>query len=169
MARNESDREDLMREATALTRRVELILTDIAEPIVVGFRDSTGWASFYFGQDPVYTFDAEGRLRRAYVDGFLYRTQGTTLARLFRERTLEATHLLRHDLTADELQTFLDTMKQRLQRLDELLLTNRYEVVECIAPEESWRTVGWFADVRKTIALILAQSEPLAPVIPGKR
>ena len=38
MARRESDREDLLREATALVERAELTIEGFDEPIVVGFR-----------------------------------------------------------------------------------------------------------------------------------
>ena len=38
MSRNEADREDLLREATALVNRIELQLEDADESWVVGFR-----------------------------------------------------------------------------------------------------------------------------------
>ena len=47
MARQESNREDLLREATALVERVELHVPAFEEPIVVGFRRD-GCASFLF-------------------------------------------------------------------------------------------------------------------------
>jgi hypothetical protein len=74
MSRNESDREDLMAEATALRRRVQLQVPGEALSIIAGFRDE-GRVSIYFGPDPVYHFDEQGRLRRAFVAGRLYRTQ----------------------------------------------------------------------------------------------
>ena len=85
MARHETDRENLMLEATALIRRAEWSIPSHSDPIVAGFKRSGGW-SLYFGSDPVYQFDADGRLRRAFVDGQIWRTQGTTLAGLRRER-----------------------------------------------------------------------------------
>ena len=70
MARDESDREDLLREATALVERIELAPADAAddEHIVAGFRRD-GALSIYFGADPVYHFNSAGELRRAYCDG----------------------------------------------------------------------------------------------------
>ena len=121
MAQNESDREDLMAEATALRRRVELQVPSETEHTIAGFRDD-GRFSLYFGPDPVYHFDGEGGLRRAYLDGKLYRTQGTTLARLTRNRTEQATLLRRNDLSELELQEFLHAMRCRLQNLQELYL-----------------------------------------------
>ena len=80
MARIESDREDLIREATALQQRVEWAVPGEPEPVVTGFKRD-GSLSVYFGQDPVYQFNPTGQLRRAYVEDFLFRTQGDTLAR----------------------------------------------------------------------------------------
>src|SRR5262245_59756620 len=109
MARREADREDLMREATALRQRIELQIPGEPEPVVAGFRDD-GRLSLYFGPDPAYHFDAAGRLRRAYCDGHLYRSQGNTLARLVRERSAAETTLRRSDLRPDELGRFLDAL-----------------------------------------------------------
>ncbi|MDA1017654.1 MAG: hypothetical protein O3A00_24745 [Planctomycetota bacterium] len=114
MAKSESDREDLMREATALVERIEFRISDEAQPIVAGFRRD-GRFSIYFDADLVYHFDEQHRLRRAFVDGDLYRTQGTTLARLRRERTQSQTVLRSHDLSADELADFRTALMNRLQ------------------------------------------------------
>ena len=75
-ARN-PNREDLLREATALVERIELVphrdrQFDASEPIVVGFR-ADGALSIFFGDDPVYQFNAAGELRRAYCDGLLFK------------------------------------------------------------------------------------------------
>jgi hypothetical protein len=114
MARQESDREDLMREATALVRRVELDVPGEPEPVVCGFH-ADGRLSVYFGSDPVYHFDPEGRLRRAFVDGHLFRTQGTTLACLTRVRTHAVTELRRRDLNPEELAAFFREMRGRIR------------------------------------------------------
>ncbi len=113
MAKNESDREDLIREAVALPERTELRVAGFEELITVGFRANSAM-SVFLGQDPVYQFDPDGRLRRAYVDGFLYRSQHQTLAQLQRVRTESETQLLRHDLTADELAAFREVMVGQL-------------------------------------------------------
>lgn len=116
MARNEADREDLIREAVALTERVELRFLGRDEVVTIGFR-TTKAMSIFMGQDPVYQFDTEGRLRRAFVDGFLFRSQHNTLARMVRERTETQTLLLRSDLTEDELSAFRNQMQEALRTL----------------------------------------------------
>jgi hypothetical protein len=138
MARTESDREDLIREATALKQRVEWDVPGESEPVVTGFKRD-GSLSVYFGQDPVYQFNPAGQLRRAYVDDFLYRTQGDTLARLHRERTADETTLVRQDLTEDTLAEFVTTMRSRLTRLtnciDDQSGTILRQVIEGNAPD----------------------------------
>ena len=142
MARNESDREDLLREATALVPRVELEVSGEIEPVLIGIR-SNGSLSVYFGADPMVQFDRGDRLRRACVDGLLYRTQGTTLARLERQRTAEETVLRRHDLTVDEMTELCGRLAARVLGLARTLeqgecrVRGRVPAADVAATEES--------------------------------
>ncbi len=122
MARQEADREDLIAEATALVERAEFSVPGLAQPVTAGRRRSGGW-SIYFGGDPCYHFDDAGRLRRAFAEGKLYRTQGETLAELVRIRTAEATELRRRDLDAEELAAFLMNVTRELEQLRDELKT----------------------------------------------
>jgi hypothetical protein len=131
MARNEADREDLIREAIALVRRTELATDDLAESITIGFR-SNGAMSVFVGQDPVYQFDPAGRLRRAFVGGFLFRSQQGTLAKLNRNRTSDRTILQRHDLNADELQHFRRDMDCCLSTVRSALTEGRMRQVRTV-------------------------------------
>ena len=164
MARRESDREDLMREATALRRRVAFGVRDAPEPVVVGFH-SDGRFSIYLGQDPVFHFDAESRLRRAFSDGTLYRTQGSTLAQLERTRTAQHVALDRADLNARELADFQSAMHSELQRFQTALVGGRVDVRQQI-PEGDEQLVP---DVQAAVASVLSLHEGwLAPALPGK-
>jgi hypothetical protein len=129
MARHEADREDLMAEATALHERVELELSGEAEHVVAGFR-AGGGCSIYFGPDPVFHFDVDGSLRRAFVAGDLYRSQRTTLARLTRTRTAREVNLVRHDLNPAELERFLAGMRAQLERLHDALAGGSARVLQ---------------------------------------
>jgi hypothetical protein len=131
MARNESDREDLIREAIAMIRRTELVADDLSEPITIGFR-SNGAMSVFVGQDPVYQFDPAGRLRRAYVGGSLFRSQHSTLAKLTRRRTPEQTILQRHDLNTEELQQFRRDMGSCLTSIRIALSGGRLKQVRTV-------------------------------------
>jgi hypothetical protein len=134
MARHEADREDLMAEATALRERIELELPGETEHLVAGFRDE-GRFSLYFGSDPIFHFDADGALRRAFVAGELYRSQSPTLARLRRTRAGSAVNLVRHDLDSRELESFLAAMRDRLDRLQTALVSGAALVIQQIPVE----------------------------------
>src|SRR5262245_10991650 len=100
MAREESDREDLLREATALVERIELIVDigNAGQHVVAGFR-TNGAASIFFGADPVYQFNAAGELRRAYCDGVLIKGSRGRLVSLSRKRLANESLLLSCEFT----------------------------------------------------------------------
>jgi hypothetical protein len=131
MARQEQDREDLMREAVALVDRVELSVDGSDQLVTIGFRSNSAM-SIFFGQDPVYQFDPEGRLRRAFVDGLLYRSQHNTLAMLERKRTADQTLLLRRDLDPEKLVAFRETMQNSLEILQQNLNAGQFTIVRSI-------------------------------------
>jgi hypothetical protein len=128
MARNEGGREDLMEDATALARRVELQIPGIDEPVIAGFREDDR-LSLYFGNTRYYQFDPYGRLRRALVDERLFRASGSTLAELTRRRTATATELCRRDLTAEQLKVFLEELRHHLTTLWRTLESNEATVI----------------------------------------
>ena len=144
MAQHEEDREDLMREAVALPDRVKLSVGGFGSLITIGFRSNSAM-SVFIGQDPVYQFDPEGGLRRAFVDGLLYRSQQSTLAMLRRERTDTQTLLLRTDLADDALQAFRDTMMHSLELLEQKLDSNDFSFPE---------SVSHIARIQSTLATI---------------
>ena len=163
MARNESDREDMMAEAVSLVRRVEFRSELHSESIIAGF-NLHGWLFIYIGSDPMYRFDEQDRLRRAYVDGRLYRTQGQTLAVMDRQRVFESgepveTNLVRHDLSEEELETFRLRMHSNLKQARECL---RIGVVTRQHPAEMPGIAG---EVEKRIRQVLDTREFLAPPI----
>jgi len=163
MARHEADREDLFAEGTALSTRIELVLPGETEPVVAGCRPTGAW-SVYFGGDPCYHFDPEGGLRRAFAGGYLYRTQGDTLARLRRERTEVEVVLERTDLLPSELEAFVAEVRTRLSALENSLLsgtaTTRRRQPEGADVERQ---------LRFAIQKILATRGQLAPAIPTRR
>lgn len=163
MARTESDRDDLMAEAVALTRRVEANVSGEKTLIVTGFR-TNGWLSIYFGPDRMYQFDELGRLRRAFVHGLLYRTQGTTLAQLRRQRTDTETILLRRDLPHPELAEFRLVMLEQVTSFYERLLQQAVVIVRRIPAEDA----ALASDLALAFDRVLKTTEFLAPPIPGK-
>ena len=166
MARNEQDREDLMREAIALFPRAELQLTHETVPLFWGQKKS-GHFSFYFGSDPVYQFDQNGFLRRAYREGALYRTQGNTLARLTRIRNSEETVLNRYDLTITEVELFLQSMAERFRDLESALLEDSGIQTIQTLPENAERELC--DQIQIHVQQVLQHADQLAPRIRGKR
>jgi hypothetical protein len=151
--------EDLMRELVALTERVELQGPALADRIVAGFHRD-GRLSVYFGEDPYYQFDPDGRLRRALVDGRLFRTQGNGLAALTRVRSAEATELVRRDLDSAELEQFVGLMLESVGGLREALASGRLEVTRQVPSDASV-----VARLLGSIEVVLSAAGELAPAI----
>jgi len=152
-----------MREATALRQRVEIRNGSDEETIIAGFRDD-GRFSIYFGPDPVYHFSDEGQLRRGYVGGHLFRTQGSTLARLTRQRSEQQSNLMRHDLDEEELQQFLTAMDRRLSELSQFLQHGQAQIVKQIPAQPSL-----LPKLLQALQCALCSSPRLAAPIKGRR
>lgn len=134
MAREESDREDLLREAVALVERVELRVADEPEHFTAGYR-ANGALSLFFGPDPVWQFNAAGELRRGYLAGKLLKADGGRLVEMARERTAEETRLLSRPLALDEQQSVLREAERRIGKLHAALAAGEYEVVGQVPAE----------------------------------
>lgn len=166
MARNEQDREDLMREATAFFPRAEIQVEHEADPVFWG-QKKNGHFSFYFGSDPVYQFDQNGLLRRAFIAGQLYRTQKNTLARLTRERNSTETVLKRDDLTITQVEVLLQTMVDRFQKLDPYFVNKQHvRFIRSLSDNSELELQNLIQD---KIKQVLQNSHQLAPRIRGKR
>jgi hypothetical protein len=144
MARRETDREDLLREATALVERAELRPLDMAEPVVVGFRRD-GSASFYFGADPVYQFNTSLELRRAFIGGLLYKAERGRLVALRRERRAAAVELVRRELGEDEARKIVGELSARLAEVMRAIETGNFELVGQVpAHTPVLRRIAWW-------------------------
>lgn len=160
MARVEADREDLFRESVAMVRRIEFHVKDENHPVLVGYRP-TRWLSIYFGADLMYQFDERGRLRRAYADGILYRTQGSVLAQLERRRTDSETTLVRNDLDGQRLSDFRQRTHDDLRRFQVALHHGDATIVRQFPADDHCLV----KDLSETLELILNSKEFLAPAI----
>ena len=140
VARQESDKEDLIRDATALVERAEFTCDGSRTHVTIGFfRD--GRCTVYFEQDRFYQFDSEGRVRRAYENGFLYRSQSSTLARMDRHRPTntegetEKVVLQRSDLTSAELIEFRERMLVLIRSLCDSIRLRQYSIQRAVTPD----------------------------------
>lgn len=146
MARESQDREDLLAEATALVERVELVIAGEAQPVIAGFRRD-GCLSLFFGPDPVYQFNTQHALRRAFVGGRLFKAEKGRLVALDRRREAGALHLVRHELDETQTEQFLSDMNSRLAWLREALSDHRYAVAGQVPTDSSVteRVQDWLA------------------------
>jgi hypothetical protein len=65
----------------------------------------------------VYHFNSLGELRRAFVDGLLYKAEGGELVSLERHRDPTETTLVSRELSSDEKHLLLDAMQRELLQL----------------------------------------------------
>ena len=128
MARQEQERENLLRDAKSLPERAELIVANRNENVFFGFRRE-GSCSVYLGTDPVYHFNSTGKLRRAFVKGLLYKADRGRLASLKRRRHDHEVQLQRHDLTHLEITVFCQQIEQDLAELKKAIQSNQYKLV----------------------------------------
>ncbi|HEY2411127.1 MAG TPA: hypothetical protein VGI40_02735 [Pirellulaceae bacterium] len=151
------DREDLLREATALVERVELSIAGFEQPIVCGFRRD-GSASFFFGPDPVFQFNTAFQLRRAFVGGKILKAEGGRLVALARVRASNEVSLVRHELTENEVQLLINDLRSNLQRLQAALEANSFTLngqVPADAPMNA-RVLAWLKNAPKAIEIAAA-------------
>jgi hypothetical protein len=153
MARQETDREDLLREATALVERIELAPPGgtEAEHIVAGFRRQGAW-SVYFGADPAYHFNPAGELRRAYIDGLLYKAQDRRLVALERVRAEREVQLVSRTLSEDAQCAILAALCDRLSDLAQRLADDELTTIGQVPSE---------ADVRGRVARWLTENKEI--------
>ena len=128
MAREIQQREDLLRDAVALVPRILLRMAIDGKPceVFAGFRGDS--LSLYFDGDPVYHFNADGELRRAFVDDRLIKAERRRLVFMKRRQGVDETALERQlpDDVAE--QALLTAMHRRLEQLRAAIAKGQYEV-----------------------------------------
>ena len=128
MARDVHEREDLLRDAVALSPRIQIRLDDSpATEVFAGFRGNC--LSVYFGSSPVYHFNASGDLRRAYVDDRLIKAEKGRIVALRRVQSTRRSELLRTTWDESRVASFLTQLHERLSALSEALASGAYEIV----------------------------------------
>lgn len=125
MAINREKREDLMRDATAYSRRISILTSHGQEAIFIGIRQQGGW-SVYFGEDPVYQFNRDGELRRAHFADQNYAATDGRLCLLHRDRSGGHVEIQRI-YSADTEQHILTDCHKRLKELFELIQSSSFQ------------------------------------------
>jgi hypothetical protein len=134
MARHEENREDILREATALVERIEFELPDAAEPLIVGFRRD-GSASFFFGSDFVVQFNSRNELRRAFWNTRLIKADRGQLCFMDRERSAQEVILRTTAFSKSESHEFLGLVEQQLQSLAAAMRSGKAKTLRQIPSE----------------------------------
>lgn len=137
MARQTEDREDLLRDATAFDRRISfsIELDDKPVEIFAGFRPA-GAVSFYFGADPVYQFNSQNELRRAYFHGRLVKAE---LGRLFfwsQHRTENSLEMQREEMHDREQEVFCRNLLKNLAAVRQAISDNNFNLIG-VVPEQT--------------------------------
>ncbi|QDV67805.1 hypothetical protein Poly24_15090 [Rosistilla carotiformis] len=147
MAREPQDREDLLAEASGLPVRGALRLPDDWE-VVVGFRDD-GSASWFFAADPVFQFDPQFQLRRAYCDGIRYAVAGGQIVRLEQLASTGRIHLTKHPLDRQQSDQLLDRWKQNIHQVRTAFenKTHRWEGASVPIDAFEHKVMQWISDV----------------------
>ena len=154
MARQEHDREDLLREATALVERVELRCDHFADPIVIGFRRS-GEGSIYVGGEPVFQFNAQLQLRRGFFEGQLLKAEKGTLVSLERVRTPQEVQLLRTELSGPQTHAVMTELHACIATLRQTLSEQCFTIVGQVPVHADVvsRVVAWFKSLPEKISI----------------
>lgn len=129
MARDEHERENLLKEATALVERVQVQLANWPQKITAGFRRD-GCFSVFFGADPVYHFNSRCELRRAYIAGHLIKAEQGRLVALERRRAAGRVELVRHVFDETDTKTLLSCAEEQLTALGVSLTTSCVQSVQ---------------------------------------
>lgn len=132
MAIEEQPRENLMRDAVAYSTRLLLHRANEQPPIFWGMRPDSSW-SLYFGEDPVFQFNARSELRRAYVGHQRMAARDGKLYLLLREPALGRVEMAWRYQPEIELET-LDHCQHHLLQLKNELLSDLLQVMEAVAP-----------------------------------
>jgi len=164
MARHESDRDDLFIEAVGLVRKLEGRMAGRPAAVILGFR-ADGVLVVYFGAEPMFQFDPAGRVRRAFVDGCLYRCQGETLAAMSRSRSETETTLVRHDLSPVELVEFRERLRSRVEPLRAALVDGQFAALRRFPVDDATLE----AELAARLKAALTVEDWIAPMIRGKR
>jgi hypothetical protein len=120
------DREDLLRDARALVPRVQIQATlgGRRVSLFAGFRGAA--LSLYYNADPVFHFNAEGELRRAFLHGRLVKAEAGQLVAMERVFTPTAVELQAQAMSGEAQAALLADLTARLAELRDVLTAGDY-------------------------------------------
>ena len=122
--------------------------------LLAGFRGDS--LSLYFGEDPVFHFNAAGELRRAFIDGRLVKADRGRLVFMEREQTDQAT-ILQHTASAGDEEAVTRELAARLRRCEAAMTALQFTLLgeSPVGGDGVSRLLQWLRERRE---LVLAQS-----------
>jgi hypothetical protein len=153
MARRSQDRENLLRDATALVPRVMLRMSILDESceVFAGFRGEA--LSIYFNADPVYHFNSWCELRRAFVDGRIIKAECEQLFVWEPQRSADTVTMQSRAFSPVEQQEFGANLLERLAELRTALEQKNCELLGQVPAEgdAEIRLQSWLDQVTEFI------------------
>jgi hypothetical protein len=145
------DREGLLRDARALVPRVQLQVTLGGKRVSLfaGFRGAA--LSLYYNADPVFHFNADGELRRAFLDGRLVKAGAGRLVAMERVFTPTAVELQAAEMSAEAQAALVADLAARLAELRDVLAAGDYTLDGQVPAEGDAveRLAAWLASERR--------------------
>ena len=156
MAKQPQDREDLMRDASNLTQRIELRVTGVEPLVVCGFRDD-GSLSIYWGQDEVIQFNSLAELRRGFWQERIIATYRHELHWLTRGASEGRAKLNRERFSESDQREYLELVQARLEQLHSAVDTGAGTVTRQhpLGAAIDVRLRDWLATHRKPLRLAM--------------
>lgn len=145
MARQEEEREDLMREAIALVDRCEIQVEFLKDALVVGFRKD-GAISFFFGQNEVYQFNTHDQLRRGYDGESLIKAVEGQLIRMIRQRDDHRVNLVSRPMSKSETDNYLRQLIDRLEAFNDCLQQGEFRVTNQVSTDQNTDLIARISD-----------------------
>ncbi|WP_052031483.1 hypothetical protein [Novipirellula maiorica] len=121
MAKQERDREDLLRDGRQMAIRGETTINGTV--VTIGFRGA-GQLSLYCGADPVFQFNADQQLRRVFFKEIRYAADAGRLIRLHRVSRGGKVQFDSEPLSENDHAALLDSLGQWIRDL-RLIVTNK--------------------------------------------
>jgi hypothetical protein len=154
MAHECHDREDLLRDARALAPRVQIQATlgGRRVSLFAGFRGEA--LSLYYGADPVFHFNAEGELRRAFIGGRLVKADAGRLVTMERVHTPTAVELRAGEVPFAAQEQLLADLAVRLAELRDVVAAGDYVLDGQVPPDGDAleRLAVWLEPDRRPVA-----------------
>jgi hypothetical protein len=158
MARQSHHREDLLRDATALSPRILLQAVIQGQPceVFAGFREPESLA-IYFDDDPVYQFNSQGELRRAFVAGSIIKADKGQLMAWQRSETLDQTAMLSRRLNPEVTKELTNAMLSRFSELKASISNGNSKIVGQVPPDGDAldKLLKWLGKIE---SVVIAQS-----------